>query len=300
MEKDNILLSWFAAFYEGEGWVCNDKGNSDRLKVGIAQNDPAPLELGRNIWGGTIRERIRKSPASNKICNCHEWDIGEKNGLQFLNDIIPFMKIPYKQKQLQACLDKRMCGAGIKSSAEIFSGNTLSYTFDHGDKRPLLSWFAGFYEGEGWIVNEKQNRNRLRVGIAQNDPSPLKLGQEIWGGTIHERIRKSPASDKICKGHEWRLNHNDGSKFISDIKPFMRIPFKTNQIKKCILKANIPWKGIYTCSQCEKTYKDGNSLRRHKLMMHIEKEKMYSCLHNGCRRRYKYKDSLKRHIKLNH
>ena len=41
-------------------------------------------------------------------------------------------------------------------------------------------WFAGFYEGEGSISNDTNNRNRLRISISQNDKTPLEIGQNIW------------------------------------------------------------------------------------------------------------------------
>jgi hypothetical protein len=101
------------------------------------------------------------------------------------------------------------------------------------DQQQLKIWFAGFYEGEGCISNDIHNRNRLKISIAQNDRTPLDIGQKIWGGYVRERVRKSPASDKICRGHEWQLNHNQSIKFIEDIKPFMIIPYKIEQIKIC-------------------------------------------------------------------
>lgn len=41
--KDPIELAWFTGFYEGEGWVTNDISNSNKLRLGLNQNDPTPL-----------------------------------------------------------------------------------------------------------------------------------------------------------------------------------------------------------------------------------------------------------------
>ena len=57
---------WFCGFYEGEGCVSNDKSNNNKIKLSISQNDRSPLDLGRSIWGGNIRERTRVS-SKNKI-----------------------------------------------------------------------------------------------------------------------------------------------------------------------------------------------------------------------------------------
>lgn len=115
------------------------------------------------------------------------------------------------------------------------------------DQQQLKIWFAGFYEGEGSISNDISNRNRLKVSISQNDRTPLDIGKNIWGGIIRERIRISPLSDKICRGHEWVLNHNKSLIFIEDIKPFMIIPYKINQIKVCEDKLNEIWNKRFKC-----------------------------------------------------
>jgi hypothetical protein len=166
------------------------------------------------------------------------------------------------------------------------------------DQQQLKIWFAGFYEGEGSISNDTNNRNRLKINIAQNDRTPLDIGKNIWGGSIRERVRTSPASDKICKGHEWQLNHNQSLKFIEDIKPFMIIPYKINQIKSCEEKLNKIWDKRFQCSFCELDFSDPSGKRRHEKINHIEKNELHKCLH--CEKTYSSKDSMKRHIKLNH
>ena len=166
------------------------------------------------------------------------------------------------------------------------------------DQQQIIIWFAGFYEGEGTISNDITNRNRYRVSIAQNDRTPLDIGQKIWGGNVRERIRKSPASDKICKGHEWQLNHIDSIKFIEDIKPFMIIPYKIQQIKICEEKLNQLWDKRYKCSFCEVELSDLSGRRRHEKINHIEKGMLYKC--NHCEKTYLSVGAMKRHSKINH
>jgi hypothetical protein len=166
------------------------------------------------------------------------------------------------------------------------------------DQQQIIIWFAGFYEGEGTISNDITNRNRYRVSIAQNDRTPLDIGQKIWGGNVRERIRKSPASDKICKGHEWQLNHNDSIKFIEDIKPFMIIPYKIQQIKICEEKLNQLWDKKYKCSFCEVELSDLSGRLRHEKIKHIEKGILHKC--NHCEKTYLSRGAMKRHIKINH
>jgi hypothetical protein len=166
------------------------------------------------------------------------------------------------------------------------------------DQQQLKIWFAGFYEGEGSISNDISNRNRLRISIAQNDRTPLDIGKKIWGGWVRERIRKSPASDKICKGHEWQLNHCDSLKFIEDIKPFMMIPYKIQQVKKCEDLFKQEWNGKFKCSFCESVFTDIPGKKRHEKIIHIEKGVLHKC--TLCEKTYLSLDSMKRHIKINH
>lgn len=127
-------------------------------------------------------------------------------------------------------------------------------------------WFSGFYEGEGSITNNM----KFRVNISQNDKTPLELGQKIWGGSIRKRVRKSPVSDKICIGHDWILYHKEATQFINDIEPYMKIPYKINQIK--IAKEKFK-KGIqrrFKCHYCESDYANPSARRRHEKSKHIE------------------------------
>jgi len=161
-----------------------------------------------------------------------------------------------------------------------------------------IIWFAGFYEGEGYTSNDKGNRNRLKVGMDQNDRTPLDIGKEIWGGCIRQRTRKSPASDKICISHSWILNHKQGIKFLSDIKPYMLIPYKIKQMENCISKSKEKWEGVYKCHFCDNIFSDYSGRRRHELNQHINKGQLFQC--DLCERTYKSRDSLKRHKRINH
>lgn len=131
-----------------------------------------------------------------------------------------------------------------------------------------LIWFAGFYEGEGTISNDISNNNRIRVSISQNDKTPLEKGQKRWGGSLRCRTRKSPASDKICTGYEWVLYTKDAIKFINDIKQFMIIPYKINQINNCFLKQKEGIKRRFQCKYCENDYASPSGRRRHELHEH--------------------------------
>ena len=130
-------------------------------------------------------------------------------------------------------------------------------------KKEVVQWFSGFYEGEGSVSNDVGNNNRLRLSISQNDKTPLEIAKKIWGGAIAKRVRKSPASDKICIGYDWRLPHKQSLVFIEDIKPFMLIPQKINQIQRVLEVFERGDKFFYKCRSCDKEYANPSARTRH-------------------------------------
>lgn len=137
------------------------------------------------------------------------------------------------------------------------------------DKQKYVQWFCGFYEGEGWVSNDISNNNRIRVGIAQNDATPLEIAKRIWGGHIRKRIRKSPASDKICTCHEWILYHHDAVTFLNDIKPYMLIPYKQQQIVTALEGVERGIERRFKCKTCDNDYASPSGRRRHEKQTHL-------------------------------
>jgi hypothetical protein len=160
-------------------------------------------------------------------------------------------------------------------------------------------WFAGFYEGEGSISNDKSNNNRFIISVSQNDRTPLDKAQSVWGGKIRKRTRIS-ATGKICIGHEWRISYLDSLKFIEDIKPFMIIPYKIGQIEKALKKHDDGNNEKYKCNLCDKIYSSPSGRRRHEKKEHVEKGTIFKCNMVDCERTFKSKDSLNRHKRINH
>ncbi len=166
------------------------------------------------------------------------------------------------------------------------------------DPQTFLIWFVGFYEGEGSVSNDKHNNNRIRLSVSQNDVTPLLLARERWGGKVYKRVRKSPASDKICTGHEWRLGHVASLRFIEVIRPYMLIPAKSKQIDVALKKASEGYKMNHRCNFCEKSYANAAGRRRHERKEHIAKGVLFKC--ELCDRTFKSKDSVNRHKRINH
>lgn len=136
------------------------------------------------------------------------------------------------------------------------------------DNTAFTIWMAGFYEGEGYVSNDISNNNRIRLGIDQNDPTPLVKAQKIWGGSVRARTRKSPASNKICHSNTWRLCHKDALKFIEDINPYLQIPYKIKQIEIAIAKSKLDLKRRFGCKFCSNDYASPAGRRRHEKKVH--------------------------------
>jgi hypothetical protein len=140
------------------------------------------------------------------------------------------------------------------------------------EKSKVVQWFCGFYEGEGCVCNDKSNNNRLRLGIAQNDRTPLDVAMKIWGGSIIKRVRKSPMSDKICEGYEWRICHTKALEFLKDVRPFMLIPFKIKQVENALNLAKKGNKRRYPCKYCIMDYASPSGRRRHTKAIHLNSD----------------------------
>jgi hypothetical protein len=138
------------------------------------------------------------------------------------------------------------------------------------EKKDFLQWFCGFYEGEGSVSNDMSNNNKIRLSIAQNDRTPLDMAQKFWGGSVRVRVRTT-LTGKICTGHEWRMSHNESMVFIEDIKPFMLIPYKKQQIEKVLELAKLGLKRRFPCNNkdCTEDFASSAGRRRHFKTFHM-------------------------------
>ena len=90
------VKAWAAGFWEGEGSVTIFKrasrkrclGFSHKLRCTAGQRKPAPLEILRENWGGSIHYRDKK---------CHAWTISSASAARFLRDIRPHLRFRGEQ-----------------------------------------------------------------------------------------------------------------------------------------------------------------------------------------------------------
>jgi len=104
--------------------------------------------------------------------------------------------------------------------------------------RDFLNWFAGFWEGEGYLGVYKTNRRSERcygkMGIYQNNIEPLLLIQKIFGGGI---IKHSSGKKHFSKKpvYCWYLSKTIKLiEILEVILPFLR--FKQDHVKQTLEK----------------------------------------------------------------
>lgn len=83
-------------------------------------------------------------------------------------------------------------------------------------------YIAGFFDGEGMVRLNKTNIKErsyysLQVVIVNTDLEPLIQIQELYGGTIAERI-KGKSHHKTS--YRWRATANDAERFLREIRPY--------------------------------------------------------------------------------
>lgn len=164
--------------------------------------------------------------------------------------------------------------------------------------RDDCSYYGAFYEGEGHVMGDKHDHGRLVVTMAQNERTILDYGLYIWGGAIYTQRRKSPASDKICTCHIWRLTHCASLRFFKDIKPFMKSLYKLQQYDKAIHMFETK-EGVLTefpCKKCGKMYKSRQGRRMHMRAVHDGIK--YRC--EECNKTYNFSSALTRHMRFDH
>lgn len=105
---------------------------------------------------------------------------------------------------------------------------------------PVLSWAAGFFEGEGSVCvrrPSKRNWGTLAALVANTEPKYLELFRSRWGGSIHA-LRPSGSNSKAA--FRWTISAKQAAKFLSDIQPhvigermrvriFLAIAFQENK-----------------------------------------------------------------------
>jgi hypothetical protein len=145
----------------------------------------------------------------------------------------------------------RCCQRPSKGHSKLALSTAVIPLLAHGQIQNCARLLHG--AGSGSIINDKSNNERIRLSISQNDITPLLLAKKIWGDSVRERNRIS-LNGKMCNGNEWTISQNFALKFIEDIKSFMIIPYKINQINVTLEKMNKGNNIKYKCNFCDSIY----------------------------------------------
>lgn len=88
---------------------------------------------------------------------------------------------------------------------------------------PSLSYFAGFFDGEGSVLirfDRRCNSYILKVTVTNCALAPLEAMQSRWGGClVHVKGRKSHHSGWT----EWQLQGGKAEPFLRAIRPYVLI-----------------------------------------------------------------------------
>lgn len=90
--------AYAAGFFDGEGFVtigfmsskARTRGVTYTMRVGVGQNDPAPLLWLRDRWGGSVRVLKRRTDAGNLP---YKWDCCSRMAAAFLRDVRPYLQV---------------------------------------------------------------------------------------------------------------------------------------------------------------------------------------------------------------
>ena len=96
-------------------------------------------------------------------------------------------------------------------------------------------YFSGLFDGEGTVYINKyiykdpryNPRFQLTARFNMTDSLPLKVGMEIWGGSLH-KIEKRSKNPNWADCYMWQVSSKLAMAFLRDILPYSVI--KTEQI----------------------------------------------------------------------
>jgi hypothetical protein len=113
-------LIYFAGFFDGEGcisiarqkksWGDKQQAYFHRLRINVSQKDPSVLKQLYDIVGGTMH-------CSNGVW---KWYADDAAAVQFLETLLPFLRIKKSQAELALEFSKTKKGGKGSITAEVF------------------------------------------------------------------------------------------------------------------------------------------------------------------------------------
>lgn len=98
--------AYFAGFIDGEGYVSAYRTNYTRsngkaehtmaVRVIVGQKTPEVLQLGQNIWGGSVYYEIDKRSGNTH----YRWEIRGQKATKLIKELLPYIVVKASQCKL--------------------------------------------------------------------------------------------------------------------------------------------------------------------------------------------------------
>jgi len=216
-------IEYLAGFFDAEGCVSVG-GNGDVMWINVDQIDLLVLSEYQRRWGGCISSSSLPSGKTSYL-----WSpSSQRNQVQFLNDIIPFLILKRKTARLAKAfhfwrLRYLMNGARKDKSFQdvltkvkrLLKESRHEYVYSSSRlKNSTISYFAGMFDGDGCLGLYDE---RIRAQFTQCDFPITEEFQRRWGGALHSQKCNSNSGNISYK---WAIGAGDTEKFITDMLPY--------------------------------------------------------------------------------
>jgi hypothetical protein len=225
-------LAYLAGIIDGEGSIMllgQGPKRSRRPHISVAMADRCVPEYIQSIFGGFLREGVRKPQRQNMLI----WNIKGTAAIELLNDIYPYLRMhrrravaqllkqwePAKPKTQNVWLRNKLF-----KEMQLANKKRLNRPPKYQDKEPKaedFAYLAGILDGEGHITPKG------RIEISSTDPEMLSWCKSRFGGNIYKQKRKSPWNTFWV----W-VRSPTGNMWAEQVSSFMLISRKAEILKK--------------------------------------------------------------------
>jgi hypothetical protein len=123
--------AYAAGFFDGDGHItigANHRAAGTRntiytMRIGVSQNDPAPLFWFRDRWGGSVRAAKRKTAASNVT---YHWGCFARNAACFLQDVRPLLQVKATRADVALAFQARLFNPGARGHTEEYRAGLVA------------------------------------------------------------------------------------------------------------------------------------------------------------------------------
>lgn len=196
------LIEYLAGFFDGEGSISLHEIRS-KVRIRVSQVGEEPLNLYAKVFGGTVRFQ----QITSGFLPYYNYDTNDSIRCgKILMSLYPYLLV--KQEKAQIAL-KRL-GLSVPTSSDTVS----------------TEYLAGFFDAEGSVSTAVKEGNKIAMNIRvrQNNPYPLLMFKEMYGGYVYEN--KTPLGKE---SYEWKLRQSDVTYFCNEMIPHSII--KHEQLK---------------------------------------------------------------------